>query len=202
VFGENINKKTIQSYFDKIVIKDDCWGWNAAKINGYGVLGIIGIPGIYKNIGAHRLSYLIFKGKIKPGFSVLHKCDNPECSNPSHLFLGTQKDNMKDMQKKGRGTLKLTWDLVDNIRNSRESSKILADKLNLSRGTVAKIRSNSIWIEDNSKFLNRPCRNLKKSFMSKNLHFYKNYFFIRMKAHKELKRELNNKMHNHIKNSE
>jgi hypothetical protein len=54
-----------------------------------------------KQEGAHRVSYRLFVGKIGKNF-VLHKCDNPLCVNPDHLFLGSQKDNLKDMTNKGR----------------------------------------------------------------------------------------------------
>ena len=52
---------------------------------------------------SHRAAYTLFVGEIPKGLSVLHKCDNTKCCNPSHLFLGTQVDNMKDMWAKGRG---------------------------------------------------------------------------------------------------
>jgi len=51
---------------------------------------------------AHRASYEVFVGKIPHKMMVLHKCDNPKCINPDHLFIGTQKDNMKDKYRKGR----------------------------------------------------------------------------------------------------
>lgn len=55
-----------------------------------------------KGVGAHRLSYAAFNGVVKQGLYVLHRCDNPPCINPKHLFLGTDLDNVRDMLKKGR----------------------------------------------------------------------------------------------------
>lgn len=73
----------------------ECWGWRR-KVNnhGYGRVG---------DLYAHRVSYEIHVGPIPAGLQVLHRCDNPPCSNPSHLFLGTVTDNMRDMWAKGRG---------------------------------------------------------------------------------------------------
>lgn len=51
---------------------------------------------------AHRVSWLLYCGEIPQGLKVLHKCDNPPCCNPEHLFLGTDADNIKDKIKKGR----------------------------------------------------------------------------------------------------
>lgn len=65
--------------------------------NGYGSIRYDGILMV-----AHRLSYLLAYGDIPKRKNVLHKCDNPKCINPKHLFIGTQKDNMHDMLKKGR----------------------------------------------------------------------------------------------------
>ena len=55
-----------------------------------------------KNWTTHRLMYYLTKGKIPQKMCVLHKCDNPLCINPEHLFLGTQGDNMRDMHQKKR----------------------------------------------------------------------------------------------------
>jgi hypothetical protein len=76
-----------------------CWEWTGARIpQGYGSLG----TRERSQIGAHRISWSIHNGPIPPGMFVLHRCDNPPCVNPAHLFLGTQLDNMRDKLQKGR----------------------------------------------------------------------------------------------------
>lgn len=85
-------------FWEKVVKTDGCWNWNGTKFqSGYGA---IGIGGILKR--AHRVSWELKNGPITNGLHVLHKCDNPGCVRPDHLFLGTQKDNMVDKTKKGR----------------------------------------------------------------------------------------------------
>jgi hypothetical protein len=75
-----------------------CWEWSGAKNKrGYGRLTVHG-----SWWAAHRYAYSAFVGPIPPGLLVLHRCDNPSCVNTAHLFLGTQKDNMRDMAEKGR----------------------------------------------------------------------------------------------------
>ena len=66
-----------------------CWNWKASIIkDGYGQFKFEG-----KMEDAHRVSYKVFIGPIPENLHVLHKCDNPSCINPDHLFLGTQRDN-------------------------------------------------------------------------------------------------------------
>lgn len=77
---------------------NQCWAWRGNRDkDGYGVLSV---KGRYQK--ASRLSHTIFKGPIPPYMLVCHTCDNPICVNPAHLFLGTSKDNVHDMVKKGR----------------------------------------------------------------------------------------------------
>lgn len=75
-----------------------CWLWaKACKDNGYGMT--------YLNrsaITAHRCSWILNRGPIPIGMCVCHKCDTPACVNPDHLFLGTNRDNINDCQRKGR----------------------------------------------------------------------------------------------------
>lgn len=86
-------------FFGNIEIADDgCWMWTGAvRGDGYGQMKIH-----VKPIAMHRYSWELFRGEIPEGKLVLHKCDVPLCVNPSHLFVGTNKDNMDDMARKGR----------------------------------------------------------------------------------------------------
>lgn len=80
--------------------KTGCWEWQAGKANfGYGKIMVKN----EKSRRAHRFMYKLFFGNFPKDKKVLHKCDNPPCVNPAHLFLGSLQDNANDMSKKGRG---------------------------------------------------------------------------------------------------
>lgn len=86
---------------NKLNKTDNCWNWTGRlDRDGYGMVDGV----LRKNYGqrAHRVSYQIYKGDIPNGLVVLHSCDNPSCCNPDHLSVGTQADNVKDAQMKGR----------------------------------------------------------------------------------------------------
>lgn len=77
---------------------DACWPWSGNRIaKGYGIFTHRG-----RNAGAHRTAYQYAVGQIPDGLWVLHRCDNPPCCNPAHLWLGTATDNNRDMIAKGR----------------------------------------------------------------------------------------------------
>lgn len=95
-----MTEKMIQNFWKKVVKTEGCWKWTASKKDGYGMFGV----GNKKTKKAHRISWELCRGSIPEGLHVLHRCDNPECSNPDHLFLGTNLDNFNDMISKGRGS--------------------------------------------------------------------------------------------------
>lgn len=79
-------------------VESGCWLWPLKHPwTGYGYLNLHG-----KQYGAHRYSWKLFNGEFSEELDVLHSCDTPNCVNPEHLFLGSQRDNMLDMVNKGR----------------------------------------------------------------------------------------------------
>lgn len=91
-----------EEFWSRVTKSEGCWTWNGAKQKfGYGWVWIDGEGS--KN--THRVAYEIGVGPIPAGQCVLHRCDNPPCVNPAHLFLGTKGDNTRDMVSKNRHVL-------------------------------------------------------------------------------------------------
>lgn len=144
-YEEKIEKLRIR--FEKfVVIKEkDCWSWIGATSSGYGNMCFE-----KKVLKAHRISWMLYKGKIAPGMHVLHKCDVRICTNPEHLYLGTNQDNMNDKQARNRSNprCKLTPKEVFEIRNlitlEIPMTKI-AKRYNVSNVTVWGIKHRIYW---------------------------------------------------------
>lgn len=122
--GKSSHKLTLeQLFFSNIQKTDGCWLWSGCtnskdpKFN-YGILRFN-----RKKLYSHRLSWVIHNGKeIPKGMEVCHECDTPLCCNPKHLFLGTHKENMQDMSKKGRTGI---TNGVDSPSNKLTESQVL-----------------------------------------------------------------------------
>lgn len=144
----------------------DCWEWQGGrKDTGYGMFHPY--PGSTRTAMVHRLSWELHYGPIPLGLLVCHSCDNPPCLNPNHLFLGTVRDNVRDMISKGRGAQlvhpkgwmgggrgtalpqsKLNPDLVRTIRArnaSGESQSAIARSLGLGQPTISDIIRGVTW---------------------------------------------------------
>lgn len=130
----------------------ECWEWNAFKDKrGYGHIGSGGRGS--KVILAHRLSYELVYGVIPNNLFVCHRCDNPGCVRPDHLFLGTHADNVKDMCLKNRqtkgethGNHKLTEDQVMKIKDRNDcSQQELAQKFNVNQSQISRVLAGETW---------------------------------------------------------
>jgi hypothetical protein len=146
---------------------DHCWEWTASKrAKGYGAFVWHDRNGRVVNGRAHRYAWMVTNGEIPEGLCVLHKCDNPTCVRPDHLFIGTRADNNRDMHRKRRavagGTLcgtgvyprgsshhgaKLTEQDIRRLRmlvGTRSYSQ-LARQFNITASHVHRIVKRKVW---------------------------------------------------------
>ena len=161
------SKKRLLSFVQKDK-KTKCWNWTGAtKKFGYGYL-IVGsrTDGSRKTVTAHRYAFSIFNEmEIPKGEWVLHKCDNPSCINPKHLYLGNRSQNVKDREERGRNKVpnlkhenhpnsKLNWEKVNYIRTSykkRGDVYRLAKKFSVDHHTVSDILRMKTWVPEPPK---------------------------------------------------
>jgi hypothetical protein len=137
--------------------REGCWEWPMGKNKktGYGMFHAY--IGHTRTQYPHRISFLLNKGEIPSGLDVMHSCDNRGCFNPAHLSVGTRKENLDDMRRKGRQRYvnhrcledhtnsKLTIDAVVHIRQSDETNAALANRYGVSQSAVNSARRGITW---------------------------------------------------------
>lgn len=154
----NIDEKIIQRFWSKVDIKDkdSCWEWLDGKNeNGYGRITVNG-----KVFNAHRLSYMIeHKLEFIPeSMCICHRCDNPGCVSPHHLFMGTKTDNTYDMVNKGRNNCGRGEDhgrtnlhnediifIRENYANGIMTVKDLSNKFSIGVDGIRRIINGQMW---------------------------------------------------------
>ena len=149
-----MTRQQLDRFWSRVSKTSDCWEFTPTNSSGYGRIVVNG-----KRWLTHRLSWVVHFGEIPDNLCVCHKCDNPACVRPTHLFLGTQTDNLKDMDNKGRrgtnsaviqgeqnGNVKLTDNQVSEVRRLYIAGKCnyieLAEKFDVHRTTISRIIRN------------------------------------------------------------
>ncbi len=148
-------------FWAKVIISgpDDCWDWTGALVkDGYGQFARTSTNKSKKHITSSRMAWTLTYGEIPDALKCLHTCDRPVCCNPGHLFLGTDLDNSRDMEAKGRSNhprgqglgpiTKLTPELVSELKRLRRegmTTPVLADVFGITDGHVSNIMAGRVW---------------------------------------------------------
>lgn len=136
----------------------ECWEWRGHRTKqGYGSSGVgKGWGGGSGSRPAHRVAWELTNGPIPPGLFVCHRCDNPPCCNPAHLFVGTAADNARDREAKGRSR-PVAGSNCNWAKLSEASASVIkaappwvkhtsvAKYFGVSEATVRRIRQGKIW---------------------------------------------------------
>lgn len=149
----SVNCKTIAQSYDDFVIRngEGCWGWKGCTVGG----GYACIKRSGTSMYMHRYVYEQAVGPIPAGMIVRHKCDNPICTNPDHLEIGTHKDNSRDMSERGRTLIgprnpaaKLDEGKVADIKRAirgGESQSSLARRYGVCQQAISNINRGLVW---------------------------------------------------------
>lgn len=145
--GRHTTMPSMADFLEQMKDRDGCWEWAHRNDKGYGRCILDG-----RRHMAHRASYIVTFGEIPHGLLVCHRCDNPACVRPDHLFVGTYLDNNRDMANKGRvarGPMKpqakLTESLVREIRADPRPAIEICRQYGVHVGTIHRVRSRHIW---------------------------------------------------------
>jgi hypothetical protein len=124
-----------ERFWSRVQKGDGCWLWQGRRQRqGYGVFTVGRDPRL-----AHRIAYKLGVGPIPDGQCICHRCDNPPCVNPAHLFAGTQQDNMADMVAKGRSSTKLSAEArieVRRLQGMGVTQRAIAARFGVHQATV------------------------------------------------------------------
>jgi hypothetical protein len=143
---DKLKSMAINRFFSRIAKMEStgCWEWTGTTNNsGYGLMGASG-----DIVSAHRFSWMHHFGDIAEGLQVCHKCDNPKCVNPEHLFLGTNEDNQMDCVTKGRKPKKITLDDAVEIKRLLAegiTQPKIAKRIGVSDAIVRNIKYGKAW---------------------------------------------------------
>lgn len=151
-------RSAAERFLEKVIVgrPEECWRWTGAHVpDGYGSMMLESRGARDRSsIKAHRFAWLHWIGPIPDGMHVCHHCDVRDCVNPSHLFLGTNADNVADRVRKGRSAgqrgeanhkAKLTEDDVRHIRASRSRARELARHYGVAYETINRVRRGEFW---------------------------------------------------------
>lgn len=146
-----LEPKTLKQRFMEKVVKgqdeDSCWLWQGA-VDGSGY-GVIKANGTQQQ--AHRVAYqyMVNGGKpIPPGMFICHRCDEPSCVNPKHLWLGTHQDNMADRNNKGRQASKLNpaqVKLIRRLHKQGHTCKAIAERMGVTPAPIEAVMQGKAW---------------------------------------------------------
>lgn len=141
-----------------VVTESGCWEWTGADTSkGYGFIDLKNWEWPERVVLVHRLVYRLCVGPVPKGLCVLHRCDNPPCINPTHLFLGDNLDNIADKMAKGRhrspvgeehGNSRMTAEAVMRLRSRAakgQSAASLAHEFHISETSVRDIIKGRTW---------------------------------------------------------
>lgn len=136
-----------ERFWSKVDKSGECWIWTGAR-NSKGYGKFFPIASSRKFTAAHRAAWWLTNNPIPDGMLACHRCDNRACVNPTHLFLGTGRDNIHDMVSKGRHSRRLTAEQAKDAiarHAGGETQTAIARSYGVSSSTISLICLGKIW---------------------------------------------------------
>jgi hypothetical protein len=170
-----MNDELFWSHVDQSAGPDGCWPYMLSRdSDGYGILGRGTVSkGTKVTLKAHRYALTLAGRPLLPGEHACHRCDNPPCCNPGHLFAGSSADNNADMMAKGRGPIGsrngqalLEEEQIIKIREDVAVGNKLADvgmRYGITKSTVSVIARGERWLHIGGPITRRPSTRKKET---------------------------------------